>query len=234
MPVFKLEDELIFPPVELSEENGLLAVGGDLSLERLLLAYTKGIFPWYSDGEPIMWWSPDPRFVIFFDKFKIPKSLKKVLNKNSFNVTIDRDFENVISQCRICHSLRGGTWITKEMRDAYINLYHHGVAHSVEVWENSKLVGGLYGVSLGKIFFGESMFSLVPNASKVALVKLVEFLKALNFLLIDSQVFTPHISIMGGQNIPRSEYLKILDKALENMEKTTIVGNWSELLRKEI
>lgn len=231
MPVFRLENDLIFPPVALSEDNGLLAIGGDLSLERLILAYTKGIFPWYGDGDPIMWWSPDPRFVIFLDKFRIPKSLKRIINKKIFKITIDRDFEQVISLCRGIHLQKGGTWITKEMKEAYINLHNHGLAHSVEVWQDYNIVGGLYGVSLGKIFFGESMFSLVSNASKIALVYLVNLLKNLNFHIMDSQVFTHHINLMGGENIPREEYLKLLEKALIDMDKTTLIGNWGELLR---
>ncbi len=227
MPVFRLNNQLVFPPVELAEENGLLAIGGDLSLERLILAYTKGIFPWYSDRDPIMWWSPDPRFIIMLDEFKIPKSLKRVLNKKDFEVTFDKDFRSVITHCRKYHmSTKYETWITHEMKEAYINLHNHGLAHSVEVWNNDLLIGGLYGVSLGRIFFGESMFSLKSNASKIALVYLVEKLKRMNFLLIDSQIFTKHISIMGGKNIPRNTYLSLLKEALKDMDKTTIIGKW--------
>jgi leucyl/phenylalanyl-tRNA--protein transferase len=234
MPVFKLTDSLIFPPVELSEDNGLLAIGGDLSIERLLLAYVNGIFPWYSDGDPIMWWSPDPRFVIILDEFKIPKSMRRVLNKNIFSITFDRNFEEVISRCRSIHLSKGGTWITREMKEAYINLYRHGVAHSVEVWHNDILVGGLYGVSLGRIFFGESMFSIMSNASKVGLVYLALNLKSHNFLLIDSQIFTPHIKMFGGKEIRRDEYLNLLNTALKYMDKTTIIGNWGNVFNSKI
>ncbi len=230
MPVFRIERELVFPPVELSEDNGLLAIGGDLYLERQILAYTSGIFPWYSEGEPIMWWSPDPRFVIMLDEFKIPKSLKRFLNKNNFTISFDKDFLSVISLCRKYHLSNGGTWITKELKEAYINLHNHGLAHSVEVWQNERLIGGLYGVSLGRIFFGESMFSLITNASKVALVNLVLKLKEKKFLMIDSQIFTPHISYMGGKNIPRKKYLELLNEALKDMDKTTLIGNWDKIL----
>lgn len=230
MPVFKLEEELIFPPVELSEENGLLAVGGDLSIERLLLAYVSGIFPWYNEGDPIMWWSPDPRFVIILQEAKIPRSLKRVINKKKFKVTYDKCFNEVISACRNFHLSRGGTWITNEMKEAYINLHKHGLAHSVEIWYDGFLAGGLYGVSLGKIFFGESMFSLVSNASKVGLANLITTLKRLNFLLIDSQIFTPHIEMFGGREIPRKEYLGMLANALQEMEESTIIGSWEKLV----
>ncbi len=227
MPVFRLTDELIFPPVELAEENGLIAVGGDLSMERLILGYSLGIFPWYQDNDPILWWSPDPRFIIMLDEFKIPKSLKRILNKKEYTITLDKDFKGVITNCRKYHLSKGETWITREMKDAYINLHNHGLAHSVEVWKDNILVGGLYGVSLGKIFFGESMFSLEPNTSKIALVHLVSILKKHNFLLIDSQIFTRHISLMGGKNIPRKDYLTILKEAIKDGEKTTIIGSWS-------
>ena len=224
MPVFEIPEDLIFPPPHLAEENGLLGVGGDLSVERLLLAYSMGIFPWYSQGEPILWWSPDPRLVLFLDELKISRSLKQTIKKGIYRVTMDEAFEDVIKECARVHSEKdGNTWITDEMIDAYIRLHKTGYAHSVEVWNNGELSGGLYGVSLGRAFFGESMFTKKTDASKVALVYLVRQLKDWSFDFIDCQVPTQHLIRMGAREIPRTEFLQLLRKALS---APTIRGKW--------
>jgi leucyl/phenylalanyl-tRNA---protein transferase len=202
-----LTRRLIFPPVESATSEGILALGGDLSVNRLLLAYRSGIFPWYSEDEPIIWWSPDPRFVLFPNELKISSSLRRVIRSGKFTVTFDKDFEGVISNCRKAERLgQGGTWITPEMLDAYCALHKAGHAHSVEVWKDGELAGGLYGVAVGACFCGESMFTRVSNASKVALAALVER----GFALIDCQVQTNHLSTMGARNIPRQEFLHLL------------------------
>jgi len=225
VPVFLLSDTIEFPPPHLATEDGLLAVGGDLSQKRLLLAYRMGIFPWFSNNEPILWWSPDPRFVLFPHEIKISKTLKKIIKKDTFNVTMDLAFNEVIKQCaQVRLQKNQGTWIVKDMIDAYCNLHESGFAHSVEVWLQGDLVGGLYGVSLGKCFFGESMFTHISNASKVAFVALVKHLQALNFYLIDCQVTTPHLLKFGAREIPRARYLNELDKSLK---PSTLKGQWS-------
>ena len=174
MPIFKLTNELIFPSPHLAEEDGLLAIGGDLSEARLLLAYSMGIFPWYSEGDPILWWSTDPRLVLFPEDLKVSRSLNQTLRKGIFNITFDEAFEEVIRNCASVHSKAdGGTWITDDMMDAYIDLHHAGYAHSVESWFEGKLAGGLYGISIGSAFFGESMFAKKSDASKAAFVTLV-------------------------------------------------------------
>jgi len=215
MPVFQLSDKLIFPPPELSEEDGLLAVGGDLSEKRLLLAYSMGIFPWYSDGYPILWWSPDPRLVLMPDELQISRSLRQVIKKGIYKVTIDTAFEAVI---RNCAGLRrngdDGTWLTEEMIEAYIRLHNAGYAHSIESWHEGELAGGLYGIALGGAFFGESMFAKKSNASKVAFVRLVQQLTEWGFQVIDCQVTTPHLMSLGGREIPRAEFMTILKQAL--------------------
>ncbi len=224
MPVFRLPDEVVFPPPELAEDSGLLAVGGDLSESRLLLAYSAGIFPWYSAGEPVLWWSPDPRLVLFPDELKVSRSLRQTMKKGIFTVTMDTAFESVIRNCAGIHGKNdGGTWITAEMIDAYIRLHHSGYAHSVESWSDGELAGGLYGVSLGSAFFGESMFTKKSNASKVAFVRLVEQLSEWNFSVIDCQITTPHLLSLGAREIPRSEFLKILKTALKTPAKR---GKW--------
>ncbi len=233
MTVFRLPDEHIFPPPELSEPDGLLAVGGDLSEDRLILAYSMGIFPWYSAEDPILWWSPDPRLLIFPDELRVSRSLKQTINKNIFEVTMDMAFEEVIHNCAAVHSRDDGdTWITREMIDAYISLYHSGYAHSVESWHNGKLVGGLYGVSLGSAFFGESMFTKKSNASKVAFVKLVEQLVKWNFSFIDCQVTTPHLRSFGAREVPRSEFLDLTRAALTSH---SIRGKWkfTDIINRE-
>ena len=229
MPVFKLTNELVFPHPDLAAEEGILAVGGDLSPDRLLLAYTSGIFPWFNDDEPIIWWSPDPRFVLFPDKFKISDSLKKEIRRKKFEVTYDRDFEKIIKGCRYSpRKKQKGTWITGDMEEAYCRLHKLGFAHSVEARIDGEVVGGLYGVSLGRCFMGESMFTTVSNASKVAFATLVSDLKKNGFMIIDSQVHTDHLATFGAEEIKRSEYLKILDEALDY---ETLRGDWEELLK---
>jgi leucyl/phenylalanyl-tRNA---protein transferase len=226
MPVFRLNRRLVFPPVEMSEGNGLLAVGGDLSPERLILAYEQGIFPWYAEGEPLLWWSPDPRFVLFPDQLKVTRSMRQTLTKNLFRVTYDRNFRDVMEGCRKPRAEKGGTWITDEMLEAYGRLHEMGLAHSVEVWMGDEIVGGLYGVSLGKCFFGESMFTRVSNASKAALIALTRTLQRLEFVLIDCQVYTDHLLSLGAQMIPRPLFLDTLNKALHGQ---TFQGNWNQM-----
>ena len=206
-----LSDRLAFPNVEEANEEGLLAVGGDLSPERLLLAYQNGIFPWFNEDALILWWSPDPRMVLFPEKIKISKSMRKVLREEKFRLTINTCFREVIEYCStVTRDDQEGTWITNEMRKAYENLHEHGIAKSYEVWDKDKLVGGLYGVDLGTIFCGESMFSLVPNASKFAFIKLAEELQAKNYRLIDCQLYTDHLASLGAVEIPRQEFMTYL------------------------
>ena len=193
MPAYRLSKEIIFPNPDLAEEDGLLAVGGDLKFERLILAYCNGIFPWYSDGEPILWWCPKPRFIIKPNEVNVSKSMKRVFNKGKFTVTFDKDFKAVIQNCKELRENKEGTWITDEMMDAYINLHKRGFASSVEVYNNEKLVGGLYGVKIGKCFFGESMFSIESNASKVALISMCKKLEEEGFIFLDCQMHTNHL-----------------------------------------
>jgi len=203
-----------FPDVELAldEPNGLIAIGGNLSTERLLSAYRQGIFPWYSEGEPVLWYSPNPRMVITKDTLHISKSLEKVLRSNRFEVRMNMRFEQVISQCKdIKRKEQDSTWIDNDMVQAYIQLHHQGYAHSIEVYENDQLAGGLYGVAIGKVFFGESMFSCASNASKVALVYL---LKNTDYQLIDCQVENPHLKSLGAFNIERSAFVQQLENLL--------------------
>ncbi|MEN8904324.1 MAG: leucyl/phenylalanyl-tRNA--protein transferase [Clostridiales bacterium] len=221
MPIFRLTEELVFPHPSLAEDEGVLAVGGDLSVDRLLLAYKNGIFPWYSDNQPIIWWSPDPRFVLFPKKIKISKSMKKVIRKNIFKITYDNCFSEVINKCM---ELRiDSTWITDEMLIAYINLHKMGFAHSVEVWKNNKLVGGLYGVSIGKCFFGESMFSTESNSSKYALIHMAKKLDERDFLIIDCQQETEHLRTLGSESIPREAFLNIIK---EGTNASSFASNW--------
>ena len=224
MPVFLLSDRIFFPPPALARKDGLLAVGGDLSQQRLRLAYRMGIFPWFSNGDPILWWSPDPRLVLYPSEIGISKSLKKVIRKGVFRVSMDTAFERVIQGCaQVRLEKDEGTWITAEMVDAYCRLHSAGFAHSVEVWLGDELAGGLYGVSFGKCFFGESMFSRITNASKVAFVALVEHLLAASFDIIDCQVTTEHMISFGARKIPRDAFLKQLKQALA---APTIRGTW--------
>ena len=215
MPVFRLTKANLFPPCHYAEPDGLLAIGGDLSIERLLLAYSLGIFPWYSQETPILWWSPDPRLVLFPQELKIAKSLQRVIKKNIFQVTMDRAFREVMERCATVRRARGeGTWIMPEMIDAYCRLHQMGYAHSVESWYEGVLAGGLYGVALGRIFFGESMFAQKTDASKVAFVHLVRLLERQGFELIDCQVTTSHLQSLGAREIARSDFLARLKKAL--------------------
>jgi leucyl/phenylalanyl-tRNA---protein transferase len=211
-----LDGNTPFPPVETADRQGILALGGDLSVSRLLDAYTHGIFPWFDDDQPIIWWSPNPRFVLFPEKVLVSRSMKKILARGEFTITYDRCFREVMSACSEAPR-RGqrGTWITAEMLEAYCNLHAEGYAHSVEAWKNDSLVGGMYGICLGRAFFGESMFSRESNASKAAFLTLAEKLKALDFAIIDSQVHTNHIESLGGEHIPRKEYLAIINEALK-------------------
>ncbi|MDH4232685.1 MAG: leucyl/phenylalanyl-tRNA--protein transferase [Nitrospirota bacterium] len=216
MPVFRLQEDLIFPPPELAENNGLLAAGGDLSEERLLLAYSMGIFPWYSDGSPILWWSPDPRLVLLPGELKVSRSLRQVIKKCVFTVTRNTAFEEVIRHCaEIRRKGQRGTWLTEEMIDAYIRLHRAGYAHSVESWHDGELEGGLYGIALGKAFFGESMFAKRSNASKVAFVAHVEHLRASGCHFIDCQVATAHLKSLGAKEVTRKTFLRMLKKALQ-------------------
>lgn len=225
MPLFKLTNELIFPNPELSLKDGLLAVGGDLSMERLLLAYKNGIFPWYDDQSPILWWSPNPRMVLFPKKLIVSKSLWQVIRQKKFEVKVDENFASVVKSCATVPRVdQPGTWITDEMMQAYIDLHENGFAHSFETYFEGQLVGGLYGVSLGRVFFGESMFHKMSDASKVALYYLTEKVKSWKFLLIDAQQDTPHMRRMGAKTIPRKDFLELLD---ESSQYRTYKGKWS-------
>ncbi len=204
-----LNEAIIFPEVHLADDDGLLAIGGDLSPERLIVAYKSGIFPWFSAGEPILWWSPNPRFVLFPEKLKVSKSMKQVLRNSDFVVTINQDFKSVITACaKSKREGNNGTWITQSMIDAYIQLHHLGVATSVEVWLNNELVGGLYGIDLGNgVFCGESMFTKVNNASKVGFIT---FIQNRTYKLIDCQVYTEHLESLGAEEMERDEFLNYL------------------------
>jgi len=209
--MFLLSDKIWFPPTEKASRDGLLAIGGDLSIERLLLAYNSGIFPWYNEGEPIVWYCPDPRMVLFPDNLKVSKSMRQILSRGEFDVTFDQNFEEVIAHCKnVSRGGQKGTWITDEMQKAYTKLHKLGYAKSVEVWQDKKLVGGLYGIDLGTVFCGESMFSKVANSSKVAFIYLVENLKKENYKIIDCQVYTSHLASLGAEEISRTEFLKYL------------------------
>lgn len=215
----------LFPDVELalSEPDGLLAVGGDLTIERLVTAYQKGIFPWYSEGQPILWWSPDPRMILKPNEIKISRSLAKTIRKQKFTITFDQEFENVIRSCskpRLEKGiLQGETWILDDMISAYINLHEAGYAHSVECWQDDELVGGLYGIAIGKVFFGESMFSKISDASKIAFVFLSHQLEKWEYNLIDCQVYTPHLESLGAKLIPRKQFISLLQQNSLNQSK---------------
>jgi len=214
MTIFRLTETIAFPPPHLADKDGLLAVGGDLSQERLLLAYQLGIFPWFLEGEPYLWWSPDPRLILYPEELVISKSLRKTIKQDTFQITFDSAFHQVIQSCAYTRLKKNeDTWIVQEMIDAYCNLHTSGYAHSVEAWINGKLEGGLYGVALGKCFFGESMFSNKSNASKVAFVHLVEHLKKKSYKMIDCQVTTAHLKRFGAREIPREIFLKQLERA---------------------
>ena len=225
MPVFRLTDEVIFPPPAYAREDGLLAVGGDLSQERLLLAYAMGIFPWYPEGSPILWWSPDPRLVLIPQELRISRSLRQAMKKGIYEVTMDKAFDQVVGNCAEVHREKDGeTWITRDMREAYNRLHDSGFAHSVESWHRGELEGGLYGVALGGAFFGESMFTKRANASKVAFVALVQSLLQWDFGLVDCQVTTQHLMGFGARNIPRPEFLRMLRHVLRKPSRRGIWG----------
>jgi leucyl/phenylalanyl-tRNA--protein transferase len=212
MSLFILNHELLFPPVHLAEPDGLLAIGGDLSMERLLLAYRNGIFPWY-EGQHILWWCPDPRFVLFPEELKESKSMRQLLRRNAFDLRVDTAFGEVIANCKtITRRDQGGTWITDEVKEAYTRLHAAGYAHSAETWLNGELVGGLYGIRMGKVFFGESMFSKASNASKYAFISYVRQLQSDGVELIDCQVYTEHLESLGARMIGREDFLRHLDR----------------------
>ena len=226
MPIYRLIDEIVFPPPHRASESGILAVGGDLSPERLLTAYSEGIFPWYSEGEPILWWSPDPRFVLYPDDLYVSKTMRQVLRRKIFTITCDTCFRDVMPACGRPRAKQKETWITTDMLEAYYALHELGFAHSVEAWRDGKLAGGLYGVSLGRCFFGESMFTTVSNASKAAFITLVRRLQAMGFGLIDCQVFTAHLESLGARSMPRNEFLRLLRAALRY---ETVRGDWGRI-----
>jgi len=208
-----LTNEIIFPDTSFADEEGILAIGGDLSVERLLCAYKNGIFPWYNEDEPIIWWSPDPRCVLFPDKLRVTKSMKQVLQNGRFRFTMNKAFSQVINACKTVDRKDGfGTWINQDIVDAYTKLYEAGYALSAETWREGKLVGGLYGIKLGNVFFGESMFSAESNASKFAFINLVNQLKKNGLQLIDCQQKTDHLMSLGAEMMSRSEFIQILNK----------------------
>jgi leucyl/phenylalanyl-tRNA--protein transferase len=229
MSIYLLTDEPVFPDPNEAGEEGLLAVGGDLSPERLLNAYAAGIFPWYSSGQPILWWSPDPRMVLFPENFKRHKNLRRTVNKGIFRVTVDTCFDEVIDHCAgIREGSDEGTWITGEMKSAYKELHRLGFAHSFETWQNGKLAGGLYGVSIGASFFGESMFHLVSDTSKVALWYLVELMIRWDFDMIDVQQETGHLKRMGATPVERKKFLNLLRVSVS---KPTKKGSWKNMVK---
>ena len=210
-PLYFLTDKLEFPPVSMANSEGLLAVGGDLSPERLILAYRNGIFPWFNEDSLILWWCPDPRMVLFPSRIRSSKNMRKLINSNTLEIRVNTAFEQVIDACAsVQRKGQEGTWITKQMKNAYMKLHRLGIARSYEVWKDNELVGGLYGVDLGHVFCGESMFSLVDNASKYALIMLAEDLVKKGYSLIDCQLYTPHLQSMGAEEISRESFLKIL------------------------
>ena len=210
--MYFLKQELFFPAVDLANPDGILAIGGDLSPERLLLAYKSGIFPWFEEGEPLFWWAPNPRMVLFLDELVVSKSMRNILKRNIFTVTFNQNFREVISNCQqIKRSGQNGTWITNDMIEAYCKLNELGIAKSVEVWQNQELIGGLYGMDLGHIFCGESMFSKVSNASKVAFIALANQLKIANYKLLDCQVYNEHLESLGCKEIDREDFMRILN-----------------------
>jgi len=228
MPVFWLDDEsLDFPAPELATPEGIIAVGGDLSAERLLRAYSEGIFPWFNEGDPILWWSPDPRFVLFPDELVVSRSMRPYFNQKKFQVSFDQNFEWVMRNCQQSNrnGQSGDTWITEDMIQAYVQIHRLGYAHSVEVWQEDELVGGLYGISLGKIFFGESMFAKVSNASKYGFITLVQNLRKKGFVLIDCQQQTQHLGSLGARPISRKSFLQYLE---ENKKQETLTGSWTQ------
>jgi leucyl/phenylalanyl-tRNA--protein transferase len=223
--VVELGKEFRFPPQHLANTEGLLAYGGDLKFERLMAAYHQGVFPWYSDETPILWWCPDPRFVLYPERLKVSKSMRQILRRNQFEITFDTSFREVITACQQTpRADQDGTWITNELLEAYVECHERGVAHSVEVWQNGNLVGGLYGLSIGKMYFGESMFSRVSNASKAGFVHLVRHMAARGIEMIDCQVYTKHLESLGAELIPRNRFLAQLEVLLDF---DTQMGSWT-------
>ena len=211
-----LDNKIEFPPADTADEDGIVAFGGDLSTERLLLAYRSGIFPWYNEDEPIIWWCPDPRFVLFPQHLKVSKSMQTVLRNGKFRFTINKAFTQVIQNCKtITREGQDGTWITPAVQKAYTTLHELGYAHSAEAWMNGELVGGLYGIRMGNIFFGESMFSKASNASKFAFIKYVQQLQKEGVVLIDCQVYTEHLESLGAEMIERKQFINLLEKHIE-------------------
>ena len=228
MPVYRLTRDLAFPDPHEAEPDGLLAVGGDLTAMRLVLAYSMGIFPWYSEGQPILWWSPDPRCVLDLDRFHVSRRLRRVLNQGKYRVSFDEDFRGVIRACAsVERPGQQGTWITPEMEQAYVGLHEAGLAHSVECWLGADLVGGVYGIALGRGFFGESMFHRERDASKVAVARLVERLDGWDFHFIDAQVTTSHMLSLGAREVPRAAFLESLEGALGYPTRR---GRWCDTL----
>lgn len=214
MPITILDKNLKFPPVQESDCEGLLAMGGDLSVDRLLIAYKNGIFPWYTDDIPL-WWCPDPRFVLYPNELRVSKSMQSLLKKRSFHFTTNKVFKDVIHACKsVTRKDQDGTWITQEVEKAYIALHELGFAHSAEVWLDNKLVGGLYGIKMGKVFFGESMFSLANNASKYAFISYVQILKAEGIEIIDCQIYSAHLESLGAKMIPRKYFIETINKLI--------------------
>lgn len=225
MPVFRLTRQVVFPPPELAEESGLLAVGGDLSSERLIAAYSRGIFPWYGEGDPILWWFTSPRLVLFPAELRITRRLARYVRNTGLQVTVDKAFAEVIGMCAdIRTDARRETWISTDMQQAYIRLHHLGYAHSVECWSDGSLAGGLYGVALDRVFFGESMFSTISNASKIALIHLVAHLRERSFRLIDCQMTTQHLLLLGAREITGERFSELLRRYIQS---TAPDGNWT-------
>ena len=220
-----LDHDAPFPSLSsaLKEPNGLLAAGADLSKERLLSAYSNGVFPWYSEGEPILWWSPNPRTIFQLNKFKPSRSLKRFIKNSDLKITLNKDFKSVLEHCALPRAKQAETWISDEMKLAYLKLHQQNHAHSVEVWKNEEMVGGIYGVSIGRLFCGESMFSRISNGSKVALTYLIEHLKTEKFPIIDCQVENPHLISLGACNIERDQYISIVNNSID---KILPVGFW--------
>lgn len=229
MPVYELVEEPIFPDPHLANDDGLLAFGGDLSVERILLAYRCGIFPWFAEDSPdILWWSPDPRLLLFPDKFRLSKSLRQKIRQNFFEVRVDTAYEQVIDYCsKVPRRGQDGTWITSDIKKTYVELHRLGVAHSIETWKDGQLVGGLYGLSLGSAFFGESMFHLQTDASKVAFYSLCQIAKKIGLNFIDCQMTTNHLLSLGAEEISRDVFLNLLNES--NADKTRH-GAWSKFL----
>jgi leucyl/phenylalanyl-tRNA---protein transferase len=227
MPIYLLNNDLVFPSPTKANDDGLLAIGGDLAPERLLMAYEMGIFPWFNPDDPVLWWSPDPRCVLFLDQLRVSKSMRNVLNQKQYTVSVDQQFSKVLDGCSTAPRKENGTWISDEIKQAYLEVHALGMAHSVEVWKENELVGGLYGVSLGNAFFGESMFSMESNASKIGLVYFARALQSWGMEWMDCQIMNPHLKSLGAVEIPRREFLNNLEAALKLKTKK---GSWTTIL----